>query len=224
MKAATPGSHLRACGALIFDFDYTLADSTTGVLECIRFAFREMNLPEPPPEAMRATIGHSLLNSFMQLTGNVDPVQQQAYRRLFLQHAGEVIVGLTTLYQATAPTMHILRAAGLRLAIASTKTRGHIEGILANNGLSDCFDVVVGGNDVTLQKPEPEALELARARLGTSAVETIYVGDSIVDADAAFRAGLGFIAVLTGTTKRQEFAAFPSLEILDSVAELPKFW
>ena len=45
-----------------------------------------------------------------------------------------------------------------------------------------------------------------------------------MDAEAAFRAGLGFIAVLTGTTKREEFAAFPSLEILDSVAELARFW
>jgi phosphoglycolate phosphatase len=224
MNPRSSGGRLRACRALIFDFDYTLADSTKGVLECIRFACREMNLPEPAHDAMRATIGHSLAHAFTQLTGKTDPALQQDYRRLFLQHAGEVIVGLTTLYAVTAPTMHILRAAGLRLAIASTKTRSHIEGILAHNGLSECFEVVVGGNDVTLQKPAPEALELARTRLGASAAETIYVGDSIVDAEAAFRAGLGFVAVLTGTTKREEFAAFPSVEILDSVAELPRFW
>jgi phosphoglycolate phosphatase len=224
MNPTTGGGHLRACRALIFDFDYTLADSTKGVLECIRFALREMSLPEPADDAMRATIGYSLKHAFTQLTGQTDPALQQEYRRLFLQHAGEVIVGLTTLYDCTAPAMHILRTAGLRLAIASTKTRSHIEGILAHNGLSDCFEVIVGGNDVTLQKPEPEPLELARSRLGTSVAETIYVGDSIVDAEAAFRAGLGFIAVLTGTTKREEFAAFPSLEILDSVAELARFW
>jgi phosphoglycolate phosphatase len=224
MSPASTGSHLKSCRALIFDFDYTLADSTKGVLECIRFAFREMNLPEPESDPMRATIGHSLAVAFTQLTGKTDLALQQEYRRLFLQHAGEVIVGLTTLYNITGPALHILRTAGLRLAIASTKNRAHIEGILAHNGLTEVFEVIVGGNDVSLQKPEPEALELARSRLGTSAAETIYVGDSIVDAEAAFRAGLGFIAVLTGTTKREEFAAFPSLEILDSVAELPKFW
>ncbi len=224
MNPATGGGHLRACRALIFDFDYTLADSTKGVLECICFALREMNLPEPAHDAMRATIGHSLAHAFTQLTGKTDLALQQEYRRLFLQRAGEVIVGLTTLYNVTAPTMHILRAAGLRMAIASTKTRSHIEGILAHNGLSDCFEVIVGGNDVTLQKPDPEPLELARTRLGTSAAETIYVGDSIVDAEAAFRAGLGFIAVLTGTTQREEFAAFPSLLILESAAELAKYW
>ncbi|MGA8233267.1 MAG: HAD family hydrolase [Candidatus Acidiferrales bacterium] len=224
MNPASTGGHLRSCRALIFDFDYTLADSTKGVLECIRFAFREMNLPEPGHDVMRATIGHSLGHAFTQLTGKTDPLLQQEYRRLFLQHAGDVIVGLTTLYDVTAPAMHILRTAGLRLAIASTKNRAHIEGILAHNGLRDCFEVIVGGNDVTLQKPEPEALELARTRLGTSVAETIYVGDSIVDAEAAFRAGLGFIAVLTGTTKGEEFAAFPSLLILESVAELPRYW
>jgi phosphoglycolate phosphatase len=224
MNPASTGGHLRDCRALIFDFDYTLADSTKGVLECIRFAFREMNLSEPAEDAMRATIGYSLAQAFTQLTGKTDPARQQDYRRLFLQRAGEVIVGLTTLYDCTAPALHILRSADLHLAIASTKTRGHIEGILAHNGLSDCFEVIVGGNDVTLQKPEPEALELARMRLGTSAAETIYVGDSIVDAEAAFRAGLRFIAVLTGTTKREEFGAFPSLLILESVAELPRYW
>jgi phosphoglycolate phosphatase len=224
MNSATAGSHLRVCRALIFDFDYTLADSTTGVLECIRYALREMNFPEPGHDAMRSTIGHTLSRAFTALTGESDPALQQEYRRLFLQRAGEVIVGLTTLYEFAAPTLHVLRSSGLRLAIASTKTHSHIEGILAHNGLGDCFEVIVGGNDVTLQKPEPEALELARTRLGTSLAETIYVGDSIVDAEAAFRASLGFIAVLTGTSKREEFAAFPSLEILDSAAELPRFW
>ena len=36
---------------IIFDFDYTLADSSRGIAECINFALAELNLPQVPTEA-----------------------------------------------------------------------------------------------------------------------------------------------------------------------------
>ena len=37
--------------AIIFDFDYTLADSSRGIAECINFALAELSLPQVPAEA-----------------------------------------------------------------------------------------------------------------------------------------------------------------------------
>ena len=50
---------------------------------------------------------------------------------------------------------------------------------------------------------------------------TPYVGDSIVDAEAAARAGLRFIAVLSGVTPREAFETYAPAAVLPSVRELP---
>ena len=47
--------------AVIFDFDYTLADSSQGAIECINFAFDQMGLDRVTDEAACRTIGLSFL-------------------------------------------------------------------------------------------------------------------------------------------------------------------
>jgi len=46
--------------AVIFDFDYTLADSSQGTTECVNFALRTLNLPIASYEMVCKTIGLSL--------------------------------------------------------------------------------------------------------------------------------------------------------------------
>lgn len=54
---------------VIFDFDYTLADSSRGVLECINHAFKGMGLPKVAAEDAQRTIGLSLPNILVTLAG-----------------------------------------------------------------------------------------------------------------------------------------------------------
>ena len=91
------------------------------------------------------------------------------------------------------------------LGIVSTKYRRRIEGILERERLLDSFAVIVGGEDVSQHKPDPQSLLLALDRLGVPAREALYVGDSVTDAQAARRAGVPFVAVLSGTTPREAF-------------------
>jgi len=43
--------------AVFFDFDYTLADSSKAVIECINYALQKMGYPESSPESICRTIG-----------------------------------------------------------------------------------------------------------------------------------------------------------------------
>jgi len=113
-----------------------------------------------------------------------------------------------------------LRRRGLALGVVSTKYRRRIETILQRDGLDGLFDVIIGGEDVATLKPDPEGLLLAAERLRTPVSETLFVGDSIVDAEAARRAGMPFAAVLSGVTPREEFSSRDVEWILDSIADL----
>ena len=86
-------------------------------------------------------------------------------------------------------------------------------------GLLEPFGVIVGGEDVSRHKPDPEGLMMATEMLG-SLGSTLYVGDSLSDAEAAKRAGLPFVAVLSGVTPREASEGYPIHRILNKLSEL----
>jgi phosphoglycolate phosphatase len=184
--------------AVLFDFDFTLADSSPGILECTNAALRSLGLDAAAPDAVHRTIGLSLTESFRALTGQDDSALCSAYAKLFIQRADEVMAPMTTVYPQARVVLGALRARGLRSAIVSTKFRYRIEAILAAAGLGDAVDVIVGGDDVTQLKPHPAGLQIALARLEVPGNTALYVGDHPVDAAAARGAGVRFVRVMTG--------------------------
>lgn len=206
--------------AVIFDFDYTLADSTRGAIACIGYALAQMGLsPASDADASR-TIGLSLPETFRVLTGDADPERGAAFEALFIAHAAEAMTPRTVLLSPTRGAVTRLHSAGYRLGIVSTKYRRRIREVLARDGLLDVFDVIVGGEDVSRLKPNPEGLRAALGRLRSEHV--LYVGDSVTDARAAKAASLPFVAVLTGTTPRDAFLPYSPHAVLRDVGELPE--
>ena len=207
--------------AVIFDFDYTLADSSRGVVACINAALAELGLPTVSPEVACRTIGLSLAGTFTHLTGNPSGPLNEAFVRLFIQRADQIMADATVLYPAVPDTVRALRARGLALGIVSTKFSYRITSVLSREGLLDPFSVIVGGKDVANHKPDPEGLRLALERLGCAPDEVLYLGDSLVDAETAQRAGAPFVAVLSGVTPREAFVGYPVRAFLAGVGELP---
>jgi phosphoglycolate phosphatase len=154
--------------AIICDFDFTLADSSPGVVACVNEALAGLGLPPASAERIHATIGLSLPHTLQALTGVVDPALAMKFTRHFVAHADQVMHGLTLLYPWVAETVQALRAAG--------------------------------------QLP---------------AIDVLYVGDHPVDAEAASRVGVPFIAVLTGTSDVPSFAPYPVHSFLANVSHLP---
>ena len=211
----------RAYSAVVFDFDFTLVDSSAGVIECVSFAFQEMGLPRPLPESIKATIGRSLADTFRTLAGE-DLVSQAArFRELFVHRADQVMADLTRVYPTVPTVAQALRDAGIKLAIVSTKFRYRIEGILAREQLRQYFDFVIGGEDVAIEKPDPTGLLKAVADLGLPRQDVVYVGDSVVDGETAERAGVDFIGVLTGVTSAPAFEPWQPVATIPDLGHLP---
>ena len=195
--------------AIICDFDFTLADSSLGVVACVNEALAGLGLPPASAERIHAIIGLSLPHTLQALTGIADPTIATAFTRRFVAHADQVMHGLTLLYPWVAETVLALRAAGQRLGIVSSKYRYRIERILAEGGLASQFEVVIGGEDVPQHKPNPAGLLLMLQRLNLPAPEVLYVGDHPVDAEAASRAGLPIYGRTDWDVRRIELCTVP---------------
>jgi phosphoglycolate phosphatase len=207
--------------AVLFDFDYTLADSSPGVVECMNAALAGLGLPPAQADRIRATIGVSLPEALRRLAGERPAAETEEFVRLFVHHADQVMADQIRVYPSVRPVVDELRLQGLSLGIVSTKFRRRIEAILQREGLDQAFAVVVGGEDVAAHKPDPGGLLLALARLDCSPPDALYVGDTATDAEAAGRAGIAFAAVLSGVTPREAFAEHPVIAVFADLRELP---
>lgn len=206
--------------AVIFDFDYTLADSSLGIAECINFALKELGFDAVEPEIAFQTIGLSLPNTFIRLVGEKHIDNKENFSKLFVKRADEVMVEMTSFFENVPVTLKCLKEKGLKLGIVSTKFRYRIESILEKHGYSGLFDIIVGSEDVKEHKPHPEGLNMAIEALNLSHAEVLYIGDSVVDAETAERAGVPFAAVLSGVTKYEDFTSYRYFRILKDFDEL----
>ncbi len=204
---------------VIFDFDYTLVDSSKGVITCINYALKKMDLPLVSAEEARETIGLSLKETFLKITAQQYSHRVGEFPSLFGEHADEVMADLTYIYSDVPGIIARLKKRNMKLAIVSTKLRYRIETILKRENLIRMFDVIIGGEDVLQHKPNPEGLLKAIKKLNSDPACTIYVGDSLTDAKTAKRANIAYAAVLTGVTGEQHFKGCNALRLCKNMQD-----
>jgi phosphoglycolate phosphatase len=204
--------------AVIFDFDYTLADSSEGVIECVNYALRGLGLSPADPQSIRATIGSALPVVFHRLAGGGNSGMTQDFARLFTARADEVMADRTTLFPDAPSSIRRLSEKHLSLGIASTKYRYRIEEILRRENLLGFFSAIVGGEDVERHKPDPACLLAAMKKLNCLPSNLIFVGDTPVDAETAQRSGVPFAAVLSGVSVEADFSGFSVVKFAGNMA------
>ena len=186
------------CGlsTVLFDLDDTLADSFDARVSALGKVFFEEGIgPPTAAEFLVGLHGRQLKEALAQIEADMGMKLDlfERYRQTYwTKEPGQI-----RLYPDIGTCLKRLRSRGVRLGIVTQKVRefevdGHRTGAmeeLRELGVSDMFSVVVGFEDVTYHKPHPEAVHVALSRLGAAPEETLMVGDSRADIEAARRAG-----------------------------------
>jgi phosphoglycolate phosphatase len=208
--------------AVLFDFDFTLGDSSEAIIDCVGYGLRGLGRPEAAAGDVRACIGLTLPEVLRRLSGPCELAEIEQFVVAFHRRADEVMEQTTIIFPEGLDLVRNLRMAGIRTGIVSTKIRSRIEAILARRELQPLFDTIVGFEDVHECKPNPAGLLMALERLKVRPEQALYIGDHLVDAEAACRAGVPFVGVLTGTTTRACFEGRSAtcLPDLNAVAKL----
>lgn len=204
----------------LFDFDYTLADSSKGIVICFRNVLERHRHTGISDEQIKRTIGKTLVDSFSILTGIGDEAILEEYRKEYVKEADRFMTANTRLFPETVSVLQALKEKGANIGIISTKYRYRIMELAKDNIPEGIIKLIVGGEDVKTAKPSPEGVFLALENLGTDKDTTLYIGDSIVDAETAQAAGMDFAGVLHGATTAEELEAYPHVAIMKDLTEL----
>lgn len=210
---------------LLFDFDYTLGDSTEGIVTSTNYALQQLGYAQADREAIRKTIGLHLEEMYRVLVraqGIKEKAGEEAeFARLFMEKADEIMTEKSSFYPGVLELIEKWKKQGYKLAVVTTKYRCRIEGILGKYQKTGLFDVIIGGDSVKHPKPDPEGILKVLELWGMSKEDVLYVGDSLVDARTAQAAGVDFAGVTTGTTSKEELGKYPNAGVFSSLELLP---
>lgn len=205
----------------LFDFDYTLADSSRGIVICFRNVLERHGHTGISDEAIKRTIGKTLEDSFSILSGITTPETLAEYKKEYVKEADTYMTVNTFFFPETVTVLKTLKSQGAPIGIISTKFRFRIREMVDQHFPKDFFDIIIGGEDVKQAKPDPQSIKKALRRLHRRKSETLYIGDSTVDAETAQAAKVDFVGVLNGMTTREELMVYPHRQILDNLSLLP---
>lgn len=187
--------------AIIFDLDGTLIDSAPDIHAAINRVMADLGQPAFEFSQVRSYIGNGVqvLLQRVMAARDLDPADHGALVSRFLAYYEADAATLTRPYPNAIETLNLLRGRGHRLGICTNKPEAPTQRILKDFGLTELFDIVIGGDTLPQRKPDPAPLLHARAAMDNAAV--IFVGDSEVDAETAERARIPFALFTEGYRK-----------------------
>jgi phosphoglycolate phosphatase len=116
-------------------------------------------------------------------------------------------------------TLRRLRGVPLELVLLTNSGRNATDRLLQRFALAPFFRFVLSRNDVTRLKPAPEGLEQALGLLRMDAPDVIYVGDSVLDVQAAKAARLKIVSITSGVHPAEKLRAAAPDYVVDSLTE-----
>ncbi len=210
---------------IIFDLDGTLINSEAIILGAQYETFARCGLVHPGREAGLGVVGLTLDISLMQLArlDRPDPLLTETYRTVFnaMRVEAESDPSLAEpLFPGVAEMLEQLsRKPGLRLGIATGKSRRGLDHVVSHHGWQGLFATLQSADDAP-SKPHPGMILRAMSETGATPGRTAMVGDSSFDMEMAVAAGVLPVAVAWGFQPVERLVALGARHVLAQCADL----
>ena len=191
--------------AVIFDMDGVLVDSEPFGFEALRRVMARHGLPYGEEENAEF-LGRTTLDSCRILRArHLIPESEETLADWYVEGMLEQIARGPIPMAGVPEVLRSVRAAGYRMALASSAELRVIDANLAALSLRPFFEAVVSGIQVPRGKPAPDVFLAAAERLGVASAACLVVEDSRNGLLAAKAAGMRCAVVPCAQTRHQEF-------------------
>jgi len=181
---------------VIFDFDGTIADTFKGVRHCFLEALHAFGYDETDEAKLHTYLGPPLFDSFMLYCHDEEIARQMVAKYREVYRAGAML--MCDLYDGIADVFAQLDAAGIKMAIASSKPGEFVKRLLGHFDIEKYFAFI---SAPVIGKPEPSKYDLITAAV--SALDADFssaamIGDRRFDIEGAKLAGVFAVGVSYG--------------------------
>ncbi|MBW0018577.1 MAG: HAD-IA family hydrolase [Mycobacterium sp.] len=177
---------------MIFDLDGTLTDSAEGIVTCFLHALGQIGAEVPDGDLVSMIVGPPMDETFHSMgLGDDADVAFAAFRAEY----GTRGWAMNSLFDGIEPLLTDLRAAGVRLAVATSKLEPTARRILAHFDLERHFEVIAGACPQGSRKSKTEVLAHALEQLRPLPGRVVMVGDRSHDVEGAAAHGIDTVVV-----------------------------
>lgn len=199
---------------MIFDIDGTLLDNNYFHTIAWWRAFKGAGIDIAMARIHRG-IGMGGSEMMAALIGEARPALSEAHGREFARLRDEMVA-----FDAVPELLREVQALGLRVVLGTSASPENLPAMLKAIGADDAIAAVVSSADVEQAKPHPDIFSTSILKASLDPERTMVVGDTRWDVEAARRAGLDCITLLTGGWGTAELDAAGAIAVYDSPADL----
>ena len=206
---------------IFFDLDGTIIDSGEGIINSLRYCYRQEKLSVPLDEVLRKYIGPPLIDSFQKYS-NVDPENPLSQRLLanFQKFYTETGWKQLTIYPQVIDLLIALKEKGYRSFITTAKPEPHAIKIIDYLNLNSYFSGIYGA-DLSEEMPKSKIIATAlRSEQITDPNDVIMVGDRDTDVLGAKANKINTIGVLYGYGTDNELKSSGAIATIEQPLDL----
>ena len=204
---------------IIFDWDGTLIDSQAHIIDSMRGAIADEDLPMPDDDAIRHIICLSLPVAISRLLPQIDDARVRRIADAYREHFFRDSHRMAQMFEGVDDLLRDLHGQGYYLAVATGKGRRGLDMALQKTGLDELFHITRCA-DETRSKPHPQMLEEILTDLDMEPRQAVMVGDTQYDLEMAHNIGMDSLAVSWGMHDRELLQNSNPTYIIDSLSEL----
>jgi len=189
----------RTWSPVLFDLDGTIVDSAADITASLAHMFAELGLDVPSDEVLLSYVGPPLLDS-LRLTAGFDDAEAWEALNIYRDHYGEHVLS-SPVFPGIAGVLERLHAAGIPVALATSKPESMAREVLEHAGLTQYFTEITGASDDEELSTKADVVREALRRLQAKGVDTsnaVMVGDRGYDTLGAAANGVPTILVEWG--------------------------
>ena len=208
--------------AVLFDLDGTLLETVPDLARSAERMLAELRLPSLGEAAVATFVGRGiavLVERCLKASGRQpDAAQLDAARAIFERCYAEESGVRSRPYPGVEEGLRRLADAGLAMGIVTNKAARFTDDLVRRMGWEGRFGVVVSGDTLSVRKPDPGPVLHACKALGVIPAQTLMIGDSVHDVEAAHAAGCAAWCVPYGYNEGQPVEALPCERLVPDLA------
>jgi 2-phosphoglycolate phosphatase len=212
-------------GAVVFDLDGTLIDSSADIASATNFTLEQHGLPRRTLDEIRGFIGDGARSLLARAAALPEQAPElEPLLATFLAHYSRNPIIETHLFEGVRELL--ARLSALPLCLCTNKPRLPTLAVLEGLGVHDAFRVILCGDDLPQKKPDPALLRHIAVRLELEVSALVMVGDGPQDIACARAAGARSVGVIGNIVAPERLrAAGPDVVVpLSEVADVIERW
>ncbi len=205
--------------AIVFDWDGTLMDSISKIVESMQTSAQQLGFPVPDYDQAKDVIGISLLPALQQLFKIDDEKVAMDLFHTYKEHFKDHAQISSPLFTGAIELLETLKQQGYILAVATGKARQGLEHNWHHSNTKHFFSASKTADDAQ-SKPSSDMLQQILSELNLSADQVLMVGDTTYDMAMAEAINMDRIGVSFGVHSIDALQKHKPLAVIDALHEL----